>query len=228
MSLTFYFAPNSTANVTAAILAELEHSLHKPIADSIELSISAGDTRKPEYLSSVNPNGRVPAIVHEGVPIWESAAITVYLGETFGVSKNGDEDKPSLYPAPGPQRGEAMKWIVWTNTTLTPGGQKLAASMPFGTPGGVEEGSQDVMLADKKARHETAEKARKDIAVVLGILDGALKEKDYLLGNLYCLADTHVWAFVSWLTIMGVSTAMYPNVKGWVARVGERPALKDL
>ena len=23
-----------------------------------------------------------------------------------------------LYPAPGPKRGEAMKWIVWSNVTL--------------------------------------------------------------------------------------------------------------
>lgn len=35
----------------------------------------------------------------------------MYLGETFGVDKK-------LYPAPGPRRGEAMKWIAWTNVSL--------------------------------------------------------------------------------------------------------------
>ena len=34
-----------------------------------------------------------------------------YLGETFGVDAG-------LYPGPGPKRGNAMKWIVWSNVTL--------------------------------------------------------------------------------------------------------------
>ena len=36
----------------------------------------AQDNQKPDYLK-LNPNGRVPMIVHEGTPIWESAAITM-------------------------------------------------------------------------------------------------------------------------------------------------------
>ena len=80
MSLTFYFAPMSTASITEAVLAELAIPF-----DLIKLNISVGDTRTPEFLK-VNPNGRVPAIVHEGTAIWESSAITMYLGEIFGVA----------------------------------------------------------------------------------------------------------------------------------------------
>ncbi len=105
MSLTFYFAPMSTASITEAVIAELGIP-----CDRVELNISAGDTKKPEFLK-VNPNGKVPAIVHEGTAIWESSAITMYLGEVFGVDAQ-------LYPALGPQRGEAMKWIAWSNVTL--------------------------------------------------------------------------------------------------------------
>jgi glutathione S-transferase len=81
MSLTFYFAPMSTASITEAVLAELDIPF-----ELVTLNISVGDTRKPEFLK-INPNGRVPAIVHEGVAIWESSAITMYLGEVFGVDK---------------------------------------------------------------------------------------------------------------------------------------------
>ncbi|KAI9880154.1 MAG: hypothetical protein M1823_006761, partial [Watsoniomyces obsoletus] len=90
----------STASITQGVLAELDIECER-----VKLDIEAGDTRKPDFLK-VNPNGRVPAIVHDGTPIWESAAITMYLGELFGVDAE-------LYPAPGPKRGEAMKWIVW-------------------------------------------------------------------------------------------------------------------
>src|SRR5437868_6417543 len=96
MSLIFYFAPQSTATLTDLVLEELgvPH-------DRKKVDLKAGDAKKPEYVK-VNPNAKVPAIVHDGVPIFESAAITMYLGEMFGVDKK-------LYPAPGPRRGEAMK-----------------------------------------------------------------------------------------------------------------------
>jgi glutathione S-transferase len=87
MSLTFYFAPMSTASITEAVLAELAIPF-----DLVKLNISVGDTRTPEFLK-VNPNGRVPVIVHEGTAIWESSAITMYLGEVFGV-------EAKLYPVP--------------------------------------------------------------------------------------------------------------------------------
>ena len=105
MALTFYYAPMSTATITAIVLEELGIPYK-----SVKLDIKAGDTKKPDFLK-LNPNGKVPLVVHDDIPIFESAAITMYLGEQFGVEKK-------LYPAPGPKRGEAMKWIVWSNVTL--------------------------------------------------------------------------------------------------------------
>src|SRR5262249_46803280 len=105
MSITFYGAPMSTASITELVLAELEIPHEKVTVD-----LKAGGTKKPEYLK-LNPNAKVPMIVHDGTPIWESSAITMYLGEMFGADKK-------LYPGPGPKRGEAMKWIVWANVTL--------------------------------------------------------------------------------------------------------------
>jgi glutathione S-transferase len=124
MGIKFYFAPFSTAFVTTAVLAELEHGRSEPIAERVEVSLQNGDTRTEQYLTEVNPNGMVPAIVHDGVQIWESSAITMYLGENFGVEREVDGAKaPSLYPPPSKCRGEAMKWITWANVRLgTEGG----------------------------------------------------------------------------------------------------------
>lgn len=206
MSLTFYFAPRSNANFTVAVLAELEHLHSKTLAKRVELKLANGDSRKPEYLGSVNPNGKVPAIVHDGVPIWESAAITMYLGETYGV---GDEGA-SLYPAASPQRGEAMKWIVWTNVTLASGGQALLGALS--TP--------------KDQQSEEQKKAKQDLEARLGILNGALAERPYLLGGSYSLADTHVWAAVEFFSKMQLDLEPYPNVKDWDARIRNRSAIK--
>ena len=150
MDLKFYYAPMSTASATAAVIAELGIS-----CEHIKLDIQAGDTKRPEFLK-INPNGLVPVIIHEGTVIWESAAIVMYLGETFGVDAK-------LYPQAGPLRGEAMKWITWTNVTLAEAGSRLAFSMK---PGG----------------EVAAAKARADLSKGLKIIDSALATKPFLLG----------------------------------------------
>lgn len=213
MSLTFYFAPMSTAELTNAVLAELDIPCER-----VTLDISAGDTRKPTFLE-INPNGRVPAIVHDGVAIWESSAITMYLGEVFGVPAG-------LYPAPGPKRGEAMKWIVWGNVTLAEAGSRLASSLPSGNEGAVQPNSSDWVPPERRSA-SAAERAKADLASCLGILDRALEGKAFLLGE-YGLADTHVQSLVGWLGMMEVDLTPFPNVTAWMRRCGERPALAKL
>lgn len=188
MSLVFYYIPMSTASLTEAVLAELDVPCER-----VKLAGQSGATSTPEFLA-INPNGRVPVIVHDGVPIWESCAITMYLGEMFGVEFG-------LYPAPGPRRGEAMKWIAWANVTLGEAGMRLA--------------------------HTGEEQARGDIAERLKVLDGGLEGKPFLLGD-YTLADTHLHGVIAWFGMMGVDFSHTPNIGPWATRCGERPALAKL
>jgi glutathione S-transferase len=213
MSLTFYYVPMSTSSVTEAVLAELGIP-----CDRLQLSITDGDTRKPDFLK-VNPNGRVPVIVHEGTAIWESAAITMYLGEVFGVDAN-------LYPALGPQRGEAMKWIVWGNVALAEAGGRLSALLPSDNDGGVLPNSQDWIPPEQRSAI-ALEKAKADLFGYLGILDNALADKFFLLGG-YSLVDTHLQGFVGWIGSMDASLEPFPNVMEWLTRCCERPAMAKL
>jgi glutathione S-transferase len=213
MSLIFYYAPMSTASITEAVLAELGTPCER-----VKLDISAGDTRKPGFLK-INPNGRVPTIVHDGTPIWESAAITMYLGEVFGVAAQ-------LYPAPGTKRGEAMKWIVWSNTTLAEAAARLSASLPTDSEGAVQSNSVDWVPPEQRSAI-SMDKAKADLAVCLGILDGGLEGKSFLLGD-YSLVDTHIQGFVGWIGTMDVDLMPFPNVMGWLQRCSERPALAKL
>ncbi len=50
--------------------------------ERLEYDITAGETRTPEFLGSVNANGRVPVLeTEEGELLPESNAILVYLSE---------------------------------------------------------------------------------------------------------------------------------------------------
>ena len=76
----------------------------------------------------------------------------MYLGETFGTDQ--------LYPGLGPQRGVAMKWIVWTNVMLAEAGGRLAAALPAGVAGAVEEGSVDWVSKTEEEGEEEKEQRR--------------------------------------------------------------------
>ena len=47
-----------------------------------KLDLFSGDQLKPEYLA-INPNGVVPALVHDGQPVIDSAVILEYLEDIF-------------------------------------------------------------------------------------------------------------------------------------------------
>jgi Glutathione S-transferase len=188
----------STASLTEAVLAELGIPCER-----VRLDLKAGDTHQPEFLK-LNPNGVVPMIVHDGTPIWESAAITMYLGEVFGVDAK-------LYPALSTKRGEAMKWIAWGNVTLGEAASRLAYTFS----------------PDAEGAAYAAEKAKADLAVRLKVLDGALEGKSFLLGE-YSLADTHLHGFVTWLGMMQFDLKPFSQVTEWLKRCNQRPALAKL
>lgn len=213
MSLTFYYVPMSTSSITEAVLAELDIPCER-----VKLSITDGDTQKSNFLS-INPNGRVPVIVHDGTAIWESSAITMYLGEVFGVDVN-------LYPALSLLRGEAMKWIVWGNIALAEAGGRLSASLPTGDDGAVVPNSLDWVPPEQRSTL-AIEKAKIDIISCFQILNSALEGKLFLLGN-YSLVDTHLQGFVGWICSMEIDLNQFPNMKSWLGRCYERPALAKM
>jgi len=197
MSLVFYRSPMSTATMTELVLAELgiPHEV-------VTLDIRGGDTKKPEFLK-VNPNGVVPALVHDGTAIWESSAITMYLGEMFGVDKG-------LYPAAGPKRGEAMKWIAWTNVTLGEATWRWARHTTEWFPA-------------EQRNAKAGEAAKADMANCLRILDEALEGKEFLCGS-YTLADTHVHSYLDYLRFSKVDLSAYKRINAWSERCSARPA----
>jgi glutathione S-transferase len=199
MSIIFFTAPQSTATLTDLIFAELGTPHDRKVVDL------KGD--KSELLK-VNPNGKVPVIVHDGVAIAESAAITMYLGEQFGVEKK-------LWPAAGPKRGQAMMWVTWTNVTLGDAVYRRGrASGQWGPDFPKDDHAMTV--------------ATKDIGHLLGILDKQLEGKHYVLGADYSLVDAHMTSFLDWLRYSKVDFTPFTHITEWAARCTARPAYKQV
>lgn len=143
----------------------------------------------------------------------------MYLGEIFGV-------EAKLYPLAGPQRGEAMKWIVWGNVSLAETAGRLSALLPSDSDGAVQSNSQDWVPPEQRSLI-ALEKAKIDLAGCLGILNNALDGKSFLLGD-YSLADTHLQGFVGWIGSMEMDLQAFPNVMRWLERCSKRPAIAQM
>lgn len=73
---------------------------------------------KPAWFDArVSGYGKVPAIEHGDVRIWESAVINEYLNEVF--------PEPALLPSDPGQRAVARIWIDYANTRFAPAFGKL-------------------------------------------------------------------------------------------------------
>jgi glutathione S-transferase len=186
MSLVFYYAPMSTAVTVHWALEELGIPY-----EIVEIDLQARDQDKRGY-RQLNPNGKVPLVVHDGVAIFESAAIMIHLGETFGVERG-------LFPGPGLERAEALKWLVWANVTL---GEAVGRWLRSG---------------------QTDAGAKADVEERLGILNAELAEKTYLAGGEFSLVDVHLASFASWIGMIGLSLGPWPHLEAWLRRCTTRP-----
>ncbi len=198
MSLVFYYSPNSSAVTVHWALEELGVPYEK-----VRIDLEKGDQKKPAFLA-VNPNGKVPALVHDGTKLFESVAILVHLGETYGVEKN-------LFPKAGLARAEALKWLVWCNVSL---GEALSRWYHAQSP------RVDGALHNAKA----AEKGKADVEALLDILEKELDGKKYLVGDTFTLADLQVSGWCSYLGMLGFELAKWPKTDAWTKRCCERPA----
>jgi glutathione S-transferase len=197
MSLVFYYAPMSSAVTVHWALEELGVPYEK-----VKIDLAARAQDKPGY-RALNPNGKVPLLVHDGTPIFESVAILIHLGETFGVDKK-------LFPRPGLERAEALKWLVWSNVTL---GEAISRH---------QHNVSDRFPADER-NAKAGEAAKAHVESLLGILDVALEKKTYLVGESFSLVDIHLSSFVSYLGMLGFDSKQWPNVDAWRARSTARP-----
>ncbi len=199
MSLTFYFAPMSTASTVHWSLEELGIPYE---AVKVDLTNPAD---KQQKLGPVNPNMKVPVLVHDGTVVFESAAIQIYLGETFGVDKG-------LFPPAGRERGEALKWLVWANVSLSE------------AVGRWQRNTSDRFPAELR-NQAAGEIAQKDVLELVGIFEKELGDKQHVLGAKISLVDFHLASFFQWMGFLGVDLTPFPNTKAWFGRCSARPAL---
>jgi glutathione S-transferase len=169
--------------------------------EHVPVEIGSAGARTPEFLA-INPNGRLPAIEDDGLVLFESLAITLYLAKKHSYGR--------LYPETLEGEAKAWQWSLWAVTEVDRGvniWSLHAVRLP-------------------EAERDSAKRAEA-LAVLKApfqVLDHALAAAPYLIGDDFTVADLNVAAVISRAIDMDLCAT--PNLRGWLLRCLERPAAR--
>jgi glutathione S-transferase len=165
------------------------------------VEIGDAGARTPEFLA-LNPNGRLPVIVDGDFVLPESLAITLYLAKKHSLGK--------LYPAKLEDEARVWQWSFWAIAEVDRGVNIWSLHA--------------VRLPPAERNTALREEALKVIAAPFQVLDAALAEQPYLLGEDFTIADLNVAAVISRATDMDL--AAWPHLQAWLMRCLDRPAAR--
>ena len=164
------------------------------------INIGEGEQKAPEFLA-IAPNNKIPAIVdHDnGLNLFESGAILIYLAEKYG----------KFLPTDPLKRAECIQWLMWQMGGLGP---MLGQTHQY-----AHYNSGKAPFAEERFLAETQR--------LYGVLNQRLEGRDYIVDD-YSIADMACWPWVSRYEWQRVNLADFPNVLAWYRRVKERPAVQ--
>jgi glutathione S-transferase len=159
------------------------------------------DSKGADYLA-VNPNGRIPALVDGDLQLFESMAINLYLTKKYA---------PALYASNLADEARAWQWSVWAISEIEPLQMQIVVQMLF-TP-------------EDKRNPKVLEAAKSSLQRPLKVLDAALKNRDWLIGNSFTVADLNVAAVMQLMQMVRFDYSEHKNVQRWANACYARPAL---
>jgi glutathione S-transferase len=197
------------------------------------VDLSGGENLTPEFLA-INPNGVVPAFVHDGVPIIESTVMCEYVDEVW-------PDESRLTPEDPKKRAEMRAWLRYIDEVPS-----MAVRVPT---------FQDVLIdrfrtmsEDEYAEFRDRNTLRRDffmrlnrtgfsddeydnsirqLTATVERMEAALaKDGPWLVGTQYTIADICMAPLFDRMRDLGLSElwAGAPHVADWFAAIEARPS----
>lgn len=197
---TLYGSPSTAGTAIHWLLLELEVPFEVRLLD-----FDRGEHKTPEYLA-LNPDGVVPTLIVDGAPVTQMAGIAALLAERH--------PEASFAPPPGARdRAAYLSWSFWLANSFQP--HFRAWFYPREPAGG--EAPEAVQAA-----------ARARIEAGLARLDAHLAGRDYIVGDYFTTVDLLATILCRWSRNMPRPATEWPNLKRYLDRIRQRPALREV
>lgn len=187
-----FATPNSIKVLIAIEEMGLPYTL-KPV------NVRKGEQKSEAFLT-LNPNGKVPVLVENGLVLTESAAILVYLAEKSG----------QLLPPDGVARARVFEQLFFHASGLSPA---------FGNAGFFKRSSPEPQQVAEARFTTEAER-------ILGLLDAKLATQAFVAGEEFTIADIAHFGWVWRIAFPGLTLDGRPHLCRWFDTVAARPAVQ--
>ena len=161
----------------------------------VNVDLRAGDNRRPPFLAK-NPFGEIPVIEDDGVVIYDSNAILVYLASRY--------DDGTWLPRDPVGAARVQLWLGLAAGPIAFGPNRARLAELFKVP---VDGNHAREVADKLFPH----------------LERELGDRKFAVGDAPTIADVSAYAYVALAPEGGISLDPYPNIRAWLARVEALP-----
>lgn len=163
-----------------------------------KIDLTAG-VQKQDWFLEINPNGRIPALVHDGFPIFESGAIMLYLARLSG----------RFYGTDAKSQSRVEQWLMFQMSGIGPMmGQANVFYRYF---------PEKIQPAIDRYQNEGRR--------LFEVLERQLSRTEYLAGD-YSIADMANWCWVRTHKWSGISIDGLPNVQRWLEAIMARPGVQ--
>lgn len=170
---------------------------------NVTINVADATCKDPAYLK-LNPNGRVPTIEDDGVAMWESAAINLYVAEKY---------KSPLWPTSPQGKARMLQWAFFTANDIEP---YMITVM-----------QNRVMFPPEKRNPALADQADQKLQPALKVLEDHLSKNKFFGADKWDMADFMVAAVCFSFTAMKYDLSKFPNFQKWLLASLERPKAKE-
>jgi glutathione S-transferase len=168
--------------------------------DLVKVDLKAHKTEHGDDYYAINPRGYVPAVtLDDGTLLTEAGTLVQMLADRG--KANG------LIPAAGTaERLKVQEWLTFIGT-------ELHKTIGWLFQADIEPGTREKVLTRTAAR--------------LGDIDKRLEGRNFLTGNDFTVADAYAFTIINWTNFVGIDLAPYPNIQAFMARVADRPKVRE-
>lgn len=160
--------------------------------------------KSAEYLA-LSPAGRIPTLIDQEQPIFESPAICMHLAESH--------IEAELIPEVGsPKRALFLQWMMYLTNTVQ------AELMVYFYP------QKHTLSADSAEAITQAQEAR--ITDMLELLDHELADKTYLLGDNLSACDFFLFMLAIWADEFEKPPLAFPHLSRYLKSLAKRGSIQ--
>jgi glutathione S-transferase len=150
--------------------------------------------------AAINPKGYVPVLeLDDGVCLTEVPAIVQYIADR--IPESGLAPRPCTL-----QRYQLQEWLGFISAEL---------HKAFG----------QLFKADTPAAYKRI--IQENLAARLGYVAACLKDRSYLLGEQFTVADGYLFTVLAWSPVVGIDLGQWPTLLAFQERIGQRQSVRD-